>query len=323
MAGLIDHSIDREFKCDYNSCGKYYTKLKYLRHHYRTIHQNIKPNKCDVDNCGKQFATKTELLRHQRKHSEIKPFKCDVNEWLLLIHQLTHSSIKQFECNKCNKTFKSKSYLDCHKRSKHLNVKYVCDYNDCGKCFTSNTYLKQHKSCVHFNKKHHYRTFHLSIKPYKCDVDNCGKQFPTKSNLFDIGQQHVPELQAAGVHVVLIPTGAVYRNAADFELYYRIRRFIEQPRKNPETSKTILVVITGDQDFGSALDLAKQSGISVVLIHRENVSYPEGNCIPDDMSVVNYKHEHGYSRIVGVTRLCRGTRGSARPLSHTPRNRPG
>ncbi|XP_054167806.1 cholecystokinin receptor-like [Oppia nitens] len=52
------------------------------------------------------------------------------------------------------------------------------------------------------------------------------------------------------------------------------------------------------------------------------VSYPEGNCIPDDMSVVNYKHEHGYSRIVGVTRLCRGTRGSARPLSHTPRNRP-
>ncbi|XP_054154591.1 zinc finger protein 419-like [Oppia nitens] len=75
------HTGIKPFKCNVNECNKCFLTL---RQHKRTNHLNIKPFKCDVDNCDKQFAFISELLKHHRKHSGIKPFKSR-NRVLLLL----------------------------------------------------------------------------------------------------------------------------------------------------------------------------------------------------------------------------------------------
>ncbi|ODM87045.1 Krueppel-like factor 12 [Orchesella cincta] len=73
----ISSNQPRKFKCEFEGCGRDYTKRSHLVTHHRT-HTGEKPFPCSWPKCHWKFARKDELTRHYRKHTGIRPHKCEV-----------------------------------------------------------------------------------------------------------------------------------------------------------------------------------------------------------------------------------------------------
>ncbi len=128
-----------------NLCFQFRSK-ETLRQHMKR-HENIKNYNCEV--CGRQFPNKSHLQQHQLSHTDAKPFKCDI----------------------CNNFFKSHGRLYNHKRI-HMKPQYSCCY--CSRQFTIVGNLKIHEM-------RHMRD--EMVKKFKCEVEECGKEFLLKHDL--------------------------------------------------------------------------------------------------------------------------------------------
>nr|KAF6382353.1 Kruppel like factor 17 [Pipistrellus kuhlii] len=68
--------ISRPFRCDYENCGKAYTKRSHLLSHLRK-HTGERPYKCEWGGCSWSFSRSDELGRHMRIHTKHRPHKCE------------------------------------------------------------------------------------------------------------------------------------------------------------------------------------------------------------------------------------------------------
>ncbi|XP_044154428.1 oocyte zinc finger protein XlCOF22-like isoform X1 [Bufo gargarizans] len=164
----------------YSEYGKYVNQNSNLVQHQRA-HTEEKPFSCSE--CEKHFASKSLLLKHQRTHQGEKLFSyskcgkfCD-SKSILVDHQRTHTGKNQFFCRECEKSFTRKSSLVEHERIHTGEKPFSC--LECGKCFSLHSLLLKHQ-----------RT-HTGEKPFSCL--ECGKCFTRKFSLVEHQRIHTGE----------------------------------------------------------------------------------------------------------------------------------
>ncbi|KAJ8005281.1 hypothetical protein DPEC_G00145000 [Dallia pectoralis] len=118
--------------------------------------------------CDRHFTNSSELMLHQRAHTEKQPFKCPI----------------------CGDAFGRSCELTLHKKIHYGRHGYAC--SDCAKFFKTLTLLKYH------------RRTHTGERPYGCH--SCGKRYSMPKALHKHLLTHTPELMdMEGEEITPIP----------------------------------------------------------------------------------------------------------------------
>uniref|UniRef100_H0XJF3 Histone-lysine N-methyltransferase PRDM9 n=1 Tax=Otolemur garnettii TaxID=30611 RepID=H0XJF3_OTOGA len=168
--------ISRIAKVKNGECRQSFSDKSNLLTHQRT-HTDTREKPYICRECERGFSQNPNLLTHQRTHTGEKPYifrECGKPH--LLRHQRTHTGEKPYVCRDCGQSFHNKSSLLTHQRI-HTGKSYV--FRECGQEFSQKPHLITHQ-----------RT-HAEEKPYVCR--GYGQSFHDKSSLLRHQRIHTGE----------------------------------------------------------------------------------------------------------------------------------
>ncbi|XP_041708313.1 uncharacterized protein LOC121542825 isoform X1 [Coregonus clupeaformis] len=98
--------------------------------------------------CDRHFTNSSDLMLHQRAHTEKQPFKCPIcgeafsRSSELTLHKKVHFGQHGYTCSDCGKPCKTLTLLNYHRRTHTGERPYVC--KECGKRFSMSKALQKH-----------------------------------------------------------------------------------------------------------------------------------------------------------------------------------
>ncbi|SPP84275.1 transcription factor Ouib-like isoform X1 [Drosophila guanche] len=117
---MLRHTGIKNFACP--DCGKKFYTEHLLSLHLRIEHRGEKPYACKY--CNKTFKNSTPRTIHERIHTKVRPYPCYYCSksfsapQIRKEHELKHNGVRAFFCETCDLTFKRKTHLTVHLKSK-------------------------------------------------------------------------------------------------------------------------------------------------------------------------------------------------------------
>jgi len=170
------NSTPKEFKC--KQCSDMFSSADQLNVHYKQLHE-VKKHKGKKSlmwqYCGKAVECPTQLVMHDRSHTNEKPFTCIhckksySTAYSLKNHMDSHTHGNPYICEVCERGFLARSTLARHAKIHKGGMisRFLCEF--CGLELVSVMHLKLHMLS------------HSCLKSYQCKA--CSDTFHTTEEL--------------------------------------------------------------------------------------------------------------------------------------------